>query len=112
MRCTNFFQRIFDCLCLIRFDCPLHIFAEVACASECLPQDATGALEKILQQPGQSDRQKHALLHSFLRRLRSALPAAYYEVTEASGESCSERSDWWLPETTFHAAQSAIFTHL
>ncbi|CAL1147463.1 unnamed protein product [Cladocopium goreaui] len=65
-------------------------------------EDVIGTLREILQQPGLTNAQKHAMRSSFLRRLHAALPAAYYEVIPASSEYSSNTGDWWHPEPRFH----------
>ena len=65
-------------------------------------------LRDILQQPGLTNAQKHAMRASFLRRLHAALPTAYYEVAPASSEDCRNTGDWWHPEPRFHVACSVL----
>ena len=64
-------------------------------------------LRDILQQPGLTNAQKHAMRASFLRRLHAALPAGYYEVAPACEDS-RNTSHWWHPEPRFHVACSVL----
>eukprot|EP00434_Breviolum_minutum_P034003 symbB.v1.2.030092.t2/scaffold3348.1/size58710/2 len=70
-----------------------------------LSKDIFQALVGILQQPGLSHLQTHSLQCSFIRRLRAALPLAFYEVASPKQRESLEGADVYLQhEPYFHLA--------